>query len=198
MAEHRLFPADAPPEWTTPEWYTTRARASHLEEGVHRDRLHLAARMVVDLATEHDATSVVDLGAGDGGLLSLLAEWAPNLTAWGYDLQQTNVDGARERGVDVTLRNVVARVPRWGDVAVATEMLEHLADPHGFVRRVAKRSPVLVVSSPWTETPESHYDFHCWAWDQDGYRQLLEQAGLRVVRHETTGMFQVAAAVVPR
>lgn len=198
MAEWQLFEPGTVPEYTTPEWYLGRDRAPHLDEEMHRPRLELAARYVAELAGEYGCASVVDLGAGDGGLLSLLAEQAPGLEAWGYDLQPTNVAGAIERGVHVARRDVIARVPAWGEIAVATEMLEHLLDPHAFIQRIARRAAVLVASSPWTETPEAHYGYHTWAWDQDGYRALLEHAGFQVARHEVTGMFQVIAGVVPR
>jgi hypothetical protein len=54
---------------------------------------------------------------------------------------------------------------------------------------------VLVASSPHTERPGAAYGFHTYAWDLDGYRALLEQAGFEVVRQEPVGMFQVVTGV---
>lgn len=191
--EWRLFEPGTVPEWTTPAWYAGRDRAPHLEQEAHKARLHLAAEMVRDVAGAYPVRTVVDLGAGDGGLLSLLTD--TGLTAWGYDLQPSNIVGARERSVDVRLGDVVAGDIEWGDIAVATELIEHLLDPHQFVTRVAKRCQVLVASSPAWETVDSHYEFHTFAWDYDGYRALLEQGGYEVVRHEDAGGFQVALGV---
>lgn len=195
MTEWQLFPAGTIPDWTTPEWYADRPRGPHLEEGIHQGRLKLAATMAREATMQHNCGSVVDLGAGDGGLLSLLLSDFP-IPAWGYDLQLTNVEPAQqERRVDVQYGDVVTGDIEWGDTAICTEMLEHLLDPHTFVRRVAEHSRVIVASSPYTETVESHYAFHTWAFDLDGYRALLEQAGYRVERHETVDLFQVIQGV---
>lgn len=198
MTEWQLYEPGTVPECTTPAWYEGRARAPHLEEGAHRDRLVLAADMVRDAVDRFGVRSVVDLGCGDGGLLSLLQglSFERDVPMWGYDLQRTNVNPAvLERNVDVRYGDTVAGEVEWGELAVCTEFLEHLLSPHEFVRRVGKNSRVIVASSPFTETDKSHYEHHVWAWDVPGYRALIEQAGYHVERHETTSMFQVLLAV---
>ncbi|WP_148309612.1 methyltransferase domain-containing protein [Kutzneria albida] len=148
----------------------------------------------------HPVQSVVDLGCGDGGLLWSLRDLAERwqLRMWGYDLQPSNIGPAvSERGVDVRYGDVVTGDVEWADLAVCTEMIEHLVDPAAFVRRVAEQSRVVVASSPFTERPGSAYKFHTWAFDIQGYKDLLEQAGYEVVRHETTSMFQIALGVKP-
>jgi hypothetical protein len=191
MAEWQLFEPGTIPECTTPAWYLDRERAPHLEQGPHRGRLYQTAELV----REAQPLDLVDLGAGDGGLLSLIQDDIQH--AWGYDLAPANIDGAKERGVDVRLGDVVAGDIEWAELAVATEMLEHLVDPHGFVRRIAERSHWIVASSPWVETDVDHYEFHTWAWDTTGYRALIEQAGFEVVRHRRDGFFQVIMGVRP-
>lgn len=199
--EAKLFTVDVP-EHTTPEWYAERESAPHLEQGAHRGRLELAAQYVQVAHEFWDVESLVDLGCGDGGLLQLLlqAPWngfGNNVKAWGYDLQQTNVDAAkanRPSGVDVRFGNVLDDPIEWGQMANMTEMLEHLIDPHGFLKFVAEHCDTIVCSSPFTETAESHYAFHTWAWDRDGYHALIEGAGFRVVESDTWSMFQVVLA----
>ena len=193
MGEWRLFEEGTVPEYTTPEWYLSREHAPHLEQQQHRGRLLLSANLVARAGMFHGRT-VVDLGAGDGGLLSLLG---PGLTAWGYDLQPTNIDAAKLRGVDVRYGDVLNDPIQWGVIAVATEMLEHLVDPHGFVRMIAANAKVLVCSSPWNERPGAAYEYHTWAWDFDGYRAMVEDAGLKVRHHAGVGAFQVLMAVRP-
>lgn len=189
--EARLFDEGTIPEYTTAEWYAGRDRAPHLEEGLHRGRLLLCAELVNDSVKRRGVDTVSDMGCGDGGLLSLVKR----ARCWGYDLQQTNVDGARERGVDVRLGSALEDDVEWGDLTVCTECLEHLIDPHGFLRRVPSR--LVVASSPVTESAEYHYPFHTWAWDQAGYAALFAQAAYKIVRHELEGMFQVVLAVKP-
>lgn len=182
--EARLF-TDTP-EYVTPEWYADRDRAPHLEEWPHVWRLTEAARMVEKVYCNEGKLAVVDLGAGDGGLLSTLNR---QIRCWGYDLQPSNIEGAKERGVNVTLANILTDPIQWADLAVATEMLEHLEDPHRFVRGISSRW--LVASSPVNETNDSHYAFHTFCWDRDGYRALLEQGGFTVLEHVDNGQFQV-------
>jgi hypothetical protein len=81
-------------------------------------------------------------------------------------------------------------------VIVATEMLEHLVHPHAFVHRLAgTNAKWLVASSPYTETADSHYEFHTWAWDIPGYTALLENNGWRVIKTGTAWISQVLLAV---
>lgn len=191
MAEYQFFDEGTIPEWATVEWYAEREHAPHVDQVAHRPRLILSACMVADLAFT-SGYKVVDLGAGDGGLLSLLP---PQIRRWGYDLQPTNVAAAKERGEDIQLRDVLTEPVEWAEVAVCTEMLEHLVDPHGFVRTVAEHSPFIVASSPWCETPDNHYEFHLWGWDFEGYRDLLAQAGYTTLLQQQWSMFQIVAAV---
>lgn len=207
MAEHRLFPAGAVPEVSTPEFHAHRDRAPHLEQPGHRPRLLRAAQLVMDAADRyapgggrwHESTpwpvTVSDLGCGDGGLLSLVRRMVAR--AWGYDFQPSNAAGWAERGVTAAALDVFGAdrdKVRLGDVTVMTEVLEHLADPHGAARWVAGRSRFLVASSPWDETPQAHDECHAWAWDLDGYSRMLAAAGWSVLRHEPVGRFQVVLA----
>lgn len=196
MTEWQLFEPDTVPEFTTAAWYDGRDRAPHLEQSGHRARLLAASGYVVRLVATYGLTSLVDLGAGDGGLLSLVRD-IPGLDAsWGYDLQQSNVAPAvAARGVDVRYGDVVTGDVQWAEIAVCTEMLEHLIDPHAFLRRLSGHSLAIVASSPVDENRHSHYEFHTWAWDMAGYRALIEQAGFVVERHEVVDAFQLILGV---
>jgi len=191
MIEDRLFPEGTVPEWTKPEWHAKRERAPHVDQPGHRPRLLTSARLVELVWLP--GMSVVDLGAGDGGLLSLLNH-VPSHAKWGYDLTPENVAGAAKRGQNVMLGDCVDGVIEWGDIAVATEMLEHLVDPHRFVRRIAEHSQFLVASSPWTETAAAHYEFHTWAWDIEGYARLLSDNGWSILTQVSVSWFQVVLA----
>jgi hypothetical protein len=61
-------------------------------------------------------------------------------------------------------------------------MLEHLEDPHAFVRKVYDAgTEFMIASSPHSETEQHHEWNHAWAWDRDGYRELIAQAGFNIV-----------------
>lgn len=190
--EWRLFPEGTVPEYTTPEWYAGRKHAPHINEPVHRDRLQASATFVAQAAFQASLHTLVDLGCGDGGLLTLLG---PKIQGWGYDLSRENVEASKLRGVDVRYGDALGPDVEWGDIAVATEMLEHLVDPHAFVRRIAEHSRYLVCSSPWDERPGKAYEFHTWAWDVLGYRQMVEANGWKVLRQRQVHRFQIILAV---
>ena len=194
--EAKLFVGDTP-HVSTFAFHEHRERAPHLEQFVHRERL-LLARNYVALAVQdvpRPLTKIVDLGCGDGGLLSLLTE-VPLAAAVGYDFQPSNAVGWAERGVIAYARHFVDEWPAipYADVYVLTEVLEHLADPHRMVRRVRERGAQLVCSSPWTESYESHDECHAWAWDQEGYAKMLTDEGFQIRAHTTAGMFQIVWA----
>lgn len=189
--EWKLFTDNEIPKYTTASWYASRERAPHLEQYGHRDRLLVTSCRVYDLFRAHNFANVVDLGCGDGGLLSLL-----NVPAWGYDLSPEAVRAAvDERDVDARLANVVDDQIDWADIAVATEMLEHLVDPHAYVRKIAANAQSIIASSPVFETDQNHYEFHTWAWDAVGYRALIEQAGFTVSVHDIVGNAQIITGV---
>jgi len=153
-------------------------------------RLRRAARII----REAEPDSVVDLGCGDGGLLKLLN----GMDCWGYDFTPANIVGAEERGVDAKLIDVfnTRDVPRWGDLAVMTEVLEHLADPHDVLEWVSENVRYVLVSSPWGESPDTGQGTdpcHIWAWDWTGYHELLSK-NFTVLRHEKVDWSQLILA----
>lgn len=191
MSEWRLFDPAKPPAHTTPEWYAGREAAPHLEQEGHRQRLLATAELVESVY--RPGMMICDLGAGDGGLLSILT--APPIDKWGYDLQQTNVKAAKARGVNVILRDVVAERFEVGRITIACEFLEHLIDPHHMVRRIAMHgSDWLIASSPYTEDDVHHYEHHTWAWDRVGYVDLLQDNGWRVVAQRCAWISQIVLA----
>jgi 2-polyprenyl-3-methyl-5-hydroxy-6-metoxy-1,4-benzoquinol methylase len=198
MTEHRLFDPADPPEWLDPTWWRDRDHCDHLGSptGAHVARLHAAAQLAVKAAGPmpdlgYPVVQIVDLGAGDGALLQLIGR-RPH--AWGYDIIRADVKYAREvRDVEVHLRNVQQAIDDGGlslgapelqtSVVVLTEVLEHMADPHGFLAKLHARPEVryVVASSPFQETPEQHEWNHAWAWDTIGYEHMFRAAGFEAL-----------------
>lgn len=208
--EWKLFEGEVP-HVSTFEFHEHRDRAPHIDQPTHRPRLDKAVDFVLrarDRILAADVTrtprptgtgdasrvvDVVDLGCGDGGLLSLLKEWAWSFATYGYDFQPTNQAGWKERRVEARALNFVE--DWWevqnADIYVITEVLEHLRSPHEMVRLIRVRGAHIVASSPWTEHVASHDECHAWAWDPDGYAKLMTDNGFDVILHERVGMFQV-------
>ncbi len=193
--EYKLFEGPVAP-FTDSEFYRDREAAHHLEQGGHTERLVKAGEYVRFAYEQLGSATVSDLGCGDGGLLQHL--WnSYGINGWGYDMQPSNVAYATEvRKVDVRLTDFSASSDiAYGDIVVMTEVLEHLSDPHGALRAIPETSRYLVASSPFHETKDAHYEFHNWAWDDEGYDALLEQAGFTVVKHEHVWLNQVLLGV---
>lgn len=192
MAEWKLFDGDVP-HVSTFEFHAHRDRAAHLEQPEHRPRLMKAAEFVRLAGADFDDPTVSDLGCGDGGLLSLL-----DVAAWGYDFTPANQAGWAERNIIATALDVFGQDRQrviLGDIVVVTEVLEHLADPHGAVAWIGERAPCIVASSPWNERPGAHDECHAWAWDRAGYSALIQSGGYTIRRHDLVGGFQVILGV---
>lgn len=193
MAEYKLFEGDVAP-FTDDEFYRDREAAHHLEEGGHRERILLALDFAHIAARDFGCKTFSDLGCGDGGWVQVAT--TDGLTAWGYDMQPSNIEyGRNVRKVDVRLTNFEEGTIRYGDCTVMTEVLEHVSDPHGILRELPSR--VLIASSPFHETADAHYEYHNWAWDEDGYAAMVEAAGFKVIKHENVWLNQVILAVRP-
>lgn len=189
--EWKLFDENNP-EFARPEWYENIESAHHLEEDHHRERI-ITALDFVHTAISMGGKSVVDLGCGDGGLLALLKE--NNIEAWGYDLMPKNIDYAvNVRGVDARYTDFKNDEIIYADIAVMTEVLEHLENPHEVVKNLP--SKFLIASSPYNETNTHHYEFHLWAWDNQGYIDLMHSGGYNVFNiKNVSGWSQIVLAV---
>lgn len=189
--EYKFF--DTTPECVTAEWYAGRAAAPHLEQIPHQNRMYKSRDFVQLAYDDFGIKSVVDLGCGDGGMLSLLSDLP--IKAWGYDLQPTNIDHAiKERKVDARYGNFLTDNIDYADLAICTEVIEHLEDPHGFLKDLSTKVKFLIASSPNDETDIYHYEFHLWGWDMEGYTNLIQNAGFQVMESVNLSPFQVYLA----
>jgi len=179
MSEWRLFPAGTVPEYTTVEFFQNHPWVPPGHQRGHSQRIQMVADLIADLHAKDPVSSVTDLGAGDGSLLTHL--WDLGVPMWGYDAGAENVERARVNGVDVRSADLLSDEMEYGDLVAASEVVEHLLDPHDFVRNLPGKR--IVLSSPSAENEFWHYEHHAWAWDMDGYKAMVEQAGWTVVEH---------------
>lgn len=177
MTEWRLFPEGTVPDFTTPEFFERHPWVAPEHQIGHAERTRLVAGLVADVVAVTPVAGIVDLGCGDGSLLGQLATLG--IPRWGYDAGLGNVERAATQGLDVRRANIQTDSLEYGELIVATEVVEHLLDPHRFIAGLPGRQ--LVLSSPSAETEDWHYEHHAWAWDFAGYRRLVENAGWTVV-----------------
>ena len=185
MASHKLF--EAPPDFISAEWYKDRAVSDHIHEAAHRGRIIRALADVcylLDFDTENK--TVGDFGCGNGGMLWRLKERMPDVESWGYDISPLAVEWATEKyGVKATVKDFINEDDlRFPDVAILTEVLEHLVEPVGLLRKLKNGNVRWVVAtSPMWETQERHYEYHLWAWDGAGFKKLFAEAGYFIFAH---------------
>jgi 2-polyprenyl-3-methyl-5-hydroxy-6-metoxy-1,4-benzoquinol methylase len=132
--------------------------------------------LVMGLSAD-ESLRVTDVGCGDGALLKILAM---SQRAWGYELGTGDVQHAQAQGLDVRQCDIITDELEYGDVVIASEVLEHLADPVRFLQRIPA-GRTIIVSSPSRETGEWHNPIHTWAWDLTGYRNVIERGGWRPI-----------------
>jgi SAM-dependent methyltransferase len=141
------------------------------------------AELVCGLAREAGmVASVSELGCGDGAMLARLQfAMDPRIQMWGYDLGQADLDYGRFLGRDLRFADITRGFLDYGELVVASEVLEHLEAPRAFLRHIPSRQ--LIVSSPSAETGDWHNAIHAWAWDMEGYAKLVSDAGWAIYRH---------------
>lgn len=183
MTEWRLFEEGAVPVFTTQEFFAAHPWISPAHQIGHAERMQMVLQAYRDLSHARATEALTDLGCGDGSFLELLRASGemPPVRAWGYDAGTGNVEVARQKGLDVRQANILTDELEYGDIITVTEVIEHLLDPHTFLRSLP--SKYLIATSPSAETDEWHYEHHAWAWDIDGYSKLLHDAGWMELRH---------------
>lgn len=179
MTEWRLFPEGTIPHFTTTEFFAAHPWVPPGHQIGHAERIAMVLDAVTGLLHQHpEIASVSDIGCGDGSFLQQLGQ-RHGLKAWGYDAGLGNVEVAHAAGLDVRRADILRDPLEYGQLVTITEVIEHLADPHAYVR--ALPPGWLIATSPSGEDDRWHYGHHAWAWDLDGYRTLLEDAGWVVV-----------------
>lgn len=173
------------------EWYKDRELADHINQGDHRPRLMQVLEYLKDIVHPHD--SICDFGCGNGGLIREIRKEMPN-TIWGYDLQPSNVEDAKEKNTPVFYSDFINEDCNYPDIAICTEVLEHLVDPDAFLQKLKLNGVrVIIASSPDYETADFHAPFHLWVFTENSYKEMFEQNGWIVdVHHKDHFQFVVA------
>src|SRR6185437_5987748 len=117
------------------------------------ERANLITSMACFIKDDYPFATLSDLGCGDGTLMQRVAA-ATGCQAWGYDLGEVDLAAGRMDGLDVRQADIVRGDLIYGDLVMATEVLEHLADPEAFLLKIPSR--MLLVSSPAAETGDWH------------------------------------------
>lgn len=146
------------------------------------------ADIALDLLPYPDGSrDVIDVGCGWGGLTSQLGPWGRVL---GVEPSEAAREEAQRRGVDV-VAGEADKLPlddSSADLAVATDVIEHLDDDLGALReivRVLRPGGMALITVPAYPRLFSSHDRaleHRRRYTRRGLRAALEAAGLRPLR----------------
>lgn len=197
----------SPQEWSTRAWHQARPAVEHELESWHRPRLELAATVTANAVLATAATRVVDLGAGAGGLLTLIAGELARLglgdvEIGGIEWHAASRELAAAKGIQLIDADIITAAARRDlplaarSIVTATELVEHLEGPHELLGDLYADDRItgIVISSPRNETADNYSEGHRWAWTEAGYRRLVTDAGWTVGYHGAAGLFQVLYA----
>lgn len=186
--EWRHFKEGTVPVYTTPEFFHAHPHIPSYHQLGYEERMHMTVQAVVQTVLDNDIHDMLDLGCGDGELLWRVMmhqdiPWMVN--ARGITAGREDVARARIRGVDVVKGDFVAGADEYevAPLVVMSEVLEHLMDPHGFLKQLHSR-PIkfLVASTPSAETGDWHYEHHAWSWDLPGFAKMMTDAGWHITQ----------------
>ena len=167
------------------EWYKDREVADHINESGHRPRLMQVLDFLLQILEQHPDLSICDFGCGNAGLIREIESKVSN-KIWGYDLCPANVEDAATKGnQNVFYKDFVIEDDiMYPDIAICTEVLEHLVDPDTFIKKLLNNGvKFIIASSPDYETPSYHAPFHLWVFNGDSYKEMFVDAGWNVVLH---------------
>ena len=108
---------------------------------------------VIRLGGDLTGQKILDAGCGFGDLLRQIREhWKSEL--YGVDMAQPRVEHASRDGINIQHADIQKHIPfedQFFDVAFSTEVVEHLKDPHAFLKelqRVTKKNGKIVLTIP--------------------------------------------------
>ncbi|HTL11928.1 MAG TPA: class I SAM-dependent methyltransferase [Bdellovibrionota bacterium] len=162
----------------------------------HEYRRQLIFRELADLiqGPEGEGTQLLDIGSGQGDFAREVSRRYPKTAILGLDLSQQGVEIARKKVPSGTFlqRDLLqsADVPpgqrQWADVAVCSEVLEHLDEPRKFLEHVsdylAPSGRVLFTVPGGPRTFFDRHIGHRTHFTPRSFRALLESSGFKVER----------------
>jgi 2-polyprenyl-3-methyl-5-hydroxy-6-metoxy-1,4-benzoquinol methylase len=177
---HQLFETGKPHSHDF-EFYKEIPTADHINQvdGGHRFRLLKTLEHLTEIIQPTD--TVCDFGCGNGGLIREIEQVHTN-TIWGYDLMPSNVQDAKSKGNEnIILHDFVTdaeNIVKYPNIAICTEVLEHLENPDAFLIRLRENGVrAVLASSPNYETPTYHAPGHLWVFNGDTYKDMFVDAG---------------------
>lgn len=160
--------------------YQTRGHNYHWQQisrNIFRFNAYVVARyqQVVSLIPK-SRRRVLDIGCGDGALLSLIK----NAALYGIDLDQASLDYAAAKVKAKFIQGSAEKLPfesNFFDVVLATEIIEHLDQPEKLIqeaKRVLKPSGCLILTTPAKQPGKLADKLHVQEFSSEELKSLLK------------------------
>jgi 2-polyprenyl-3-methyl-5-hydroxy-6-metoxy-1,4-benzoquinol methylase len=167
------------------EWYLDREAADHINQPNHRSRLLKVQNYLLEILQQHPEYSICDFGCGNAGLIREIEIKVSN-EIWGYDLCPANIKDDNDKGSNNVYYLDFINEPtvKYPDIAICTEVLEHLVNPDEFITRLLNNNvKFIIASSPDYETPKNHDPYHLWVFNGDSYKDMFTDSGWKILLH---------------
>jgi 2-polyprenyl-3-methyl-5-hydroxy-6-metoxy-1,4-benzoquinol methylase len=174
-----------------------------LQEKIYESFGRVLREKIRERGIELDGRRVIDFGIGPGIVLEELLGHSKPSRLVGADFSTTALEHARKRlpAAHILQRDIYERIPERFDVAICTEVLEHLEAPDRALAnllRTVDRGGTLILTVPNGRIDRSH--FHINFWSPESWR-LFVQAGIDLderVWSLETGTFSPQQDDIPR
>lgn len=161
--------------------YQKRADNYHWQQisrDLFRFNAYVAARyqQVIKLIPQNPRQKILDIGCGDGVLLSLIK----NATLYGIDLDKDSLGYAATKIKAKLVQAPADKLPfkaNFFDVVLATEIIEHLDQPEKLIqeaKRVLKPSGYLILTTPVKQPGKLTDKLHVREFSSDELENLLK------------------------
>lgn len=182
------------------EYWKERLRKEPEESKVTLSR----AKVIEKFFESRDLGRVLDVGCGDGTLLSILSDKYNYSGLYGIEISTEAGQTAEKKGINCYIQNVESQFPfesRSFDTIICSEVLEHLVIPENALRevyRVAKSYAKIIFSVPnigyvknrikllFGKSPFEQGRFsaneHLHFWTKESFRNLLEDNEFKCIK----------------
>lgn len=146
---------------------------------------------------KHGARRVLDIGCGQGAFLDLLRKKLPSTEGAGHELAFDSAEKARSKGHEVYTVPLPSVLSAAGekpfDAVCMFQVLEHAADPVGFlaeVRALLKPGGIIIIGVPDAAGPVRHFTnaltdippHHVTRWRESCFSLGAPKLGLKILR----------------
>lgn len=133
---------------------------------------------------------VYEYGCGFGGILDYFK--SNGCVTYGCDLDRKAVEYGKSRGLDLhhgdiqTLESIEIKP----DIVILSHLLEHIADPHSFlkrIRKIMKADSCLYIEVPGSKRPEKLWKRtiqpgHLMYFDLETLKKMVQKCGFSIVK----------------